>query len=251
MPDLEGVLAAAERRDGVYYLSDPEPHEARETRYWQVRAREFRLYSDEIVRQLPDIPGDHPLKQEWAARADSLGRLADHVARFWRDLRVLDLGCGNGVPATRAMAERWRVTGVDVSPVQVARARTLVPDAAFVCGDMAEVEFAPASFDAVVAFYSIINVPVAEHAGLFGRIARWLAPGGWLLAVVGRDPWTGIEPDFRGSGVPMFWSYADVHRYRRWLAEAGFAIAEEGRQPPRGEPGFAVMLARLGSGPAA
>ena len=177
-----------------------------------------------------------------------LRRLA---ARVPEGARVLDLGCGNGVPATRAMAERWRVTGVDVSPVQVARARTLVPDAAFVCGDMAEVEFAPASFDAVVAFYSIINVPVAEHAGLFGRIARWLAPGGWLLAVVGRDPWTGIEPDFRGSGVPMFWSYADVHRYRRWLAEAGFAIAEEGRQPPRGEPGFAVMLARLGSGPAA
>lgn len=173
-----------------------------------------------------------------------LRRLARRVAP---GSRVLDLGCGNGIPATREMAKTWKVTGVDLSPVQVERARALVPGATFVCGDMTGVEFPDASFDAVVAFYSIINVPVEEHPALFARIARWLVPGGWLLAVVGRDPWTGIEPDFRGvKGVPMYWSHADVHRYRSWLAEAGFAVAEEGRQPEKGVPGYAVMLARRG-----
>jgi SAM-dependent methyltransferase len=161
--------------------------------------------------------------------------------------RVLDLGCGNGVPATREMAKTWTVTGVDLSPVQVERARALVPAATFVCADMTEVEFGAASFEAVVAFYSIINVPVEEHAALFARIARWLVPGGWLLAIVGRDPWTGVEQDFRGvAGVPMFWSHADVHRYRDWLAGAGFTIAEEGRQPEKGVPGYAVVLAQCG-----
>jgi SAM-dependent methyltransferase len=174
-----------------------------------------------------------------------LRRLA---ARVPDGARVLDLGCGNGVPATREMAKRWAVTGVDLSPVQVERARALVPGARFVCADMTEAEFADASFDAVTALYSIINVPVEDQPALLARIARWLVPGGWLLAVLGRDPWTGLEPDFRGSGLPMYWSYADVHRYRRWLAEAGFTIAEEGRQPPKGEPGFAVMLARRAGG---
>lgn len=170
-----------------------------------------------------------------------LRRLAAHVPA---GARVLDLGCGNGVPATREMSRRWAVTGVDLSPVQIARARGLVPAAAFVCADMTNVGFTAGAFDAVVAFFSIINVPVGEQPALFARIARWLAPGGWLLATVGRDPWTGIEPDFRGAGVPMYWSHADVASYRRWLAGAGFAIAEEGRQPKEGLPGYAVVIAR-------
>ena len=174
-----------------------------------------------------------------------LRRLARRVAP---GARVLDLGCGNGIPATRELARSYATTGVDLSPVQVERARSLVPAATFVCGDMTSVEFADGSFEAVVAFYSIINVPVDEHPALLARIARWLVPGGWLLATVGQDPWTGVEPDFRGvAGVPMYWSHADIGAYRRWLAEAGFAIEEEGRQPKQGVPGYAVVIARRGA----
>lgn len=162
--------------------------------------------------------------------------------------RVLDLGCGNGIPVTRELARAYVTTGVDLSPVQVERARALVPGATFVCADMTGVEFPDGSFDAVVAFYSIINVPVEEHPALFASVARWLAPGGWFLAVVGRDSWTGLEPDFRGvAGVSMYWSQADIHTYRRWLAEAGFTIVEEGRQPKEGVPGYAVVIARRAS----
>src|SRR5438552_19019951 len=47
--------------------------------------------------------------------------------------RVLDLGCGNGVPVARELAGQFVVTGVDLSPVQIERARALVPGARFVC----------------------------------------------------------------------------------------------------------------------
>ncbi|MEO5617568.1 MAG: methyltransferase domain-containing protein [Candidatus Eisenbacteria bacterium] len=159
--------------------------------------------------------------------------------------RVLDLGCGCGVPATQEMARRWAVTGLDLSPVQIERARALVPRAQFLCDDMSSVEFVPGSFDAVVAFYSIINLPLEAQPALFGRIAAWLAPGGWFLGVVGKHPRTGIERDFRGvKGATMYWSYADLREYRRWITAAGLDIVETGSQPERSEYGYAVVIAQ-------
>jgi SAM-dependent methyltransferase len=172
----------------------------------------------------------------WIARLD---------ARLGPGARVLDLGCGNGVPVVRELARRYAVTGLDLSPVQVERARALVPSARFVCADMSEAAFEPGSFEAVTAFFSIINLPVEEQPALFRRIAGWLVPGGVLLAVVGRVARTVTEKDWLGArGVPMFWSHADLATYWGWLEAAGFAVVEHGVEPRHGDPGFAVLIAR-------
>src|SRR5437867_12935025 len=83
--------------------------------------------------------------------------------------RVLDLGCGCGIPVSRELARRYDVTGVDISPVQIARARRLVPRARFVCADMAVVAFEPGAFEAAVAFFSLINLPLAEQSTVIER----------------------------------------------------------------------------------
>lgn len=62
---------------------------------------------------------------------------------------VLDLGCGCGFPATKLLAEYFKVTGVDFSEVQIERARKLVPSAEFICSDIADVQFSSGSFAAV------------------------------------------------------------------------------------------------------
>jgi SAM-dependent methyltransferase len=166
--------------------------------------------------------------------------------------RVLDLGCGCGIPASRELAHRYQVTGVDLSPVQIARARRLVPSARFLCADMADVEFEPRSFEAVIAFFSLINLPLPEQSVVIQRVSQWLVPGGRLLAIVGKLASTRIEPSFRGvRGAAMYWSHADVQTYRGWFEQAGFVIEEEGSEPRNGNPGYAVLIGRrdeLGSG---
>ena len=112
--------------------------------------------------------------------------------------RVLDLGCGSGIPVSRELARRHEVTGVDISPVQIARARRLVPNVRFLCADMAEIAFEPHSFEAVVAFFSLINLPLPEQPVVIERVSRWLVPGGRLLAVVGKWASIRFESDFRG-----------------------------------------------------
>ncbi|SRR6266511_3394703 len=74
---------------------------------------------------------------------------------------VLDLGCGCGVPVARRLAQRYVVTGVDLSPVQIERARALVPRATFLCADMTTLSFPDESFDAIICLYALIHVPLA------------------------------------------------------------------------------------------
>lgn len=142
---------------------------------------------------------------------------------------VLDLGCGNGVPVARALAERYRVTGVDLSPVQVARAREFVPGGRFLCADMTEVDLPAGSFDAALCLYALIHVPLDEQAPVLGRLHGWLRPGARVVATVGQGEWTGTEPDWLGSGAPMWWSHADAQTYARWFGEAGFEVV--GQEP--------------------
>ena len=65
---------------------------------------------------------------------------------------VLDIGCGCGVPLARDLvASGDAVTGVDLSAVQIRRARQLVPTARFHHADATQLRFPSSTFDAVVA----------------------------------------------------------------------------------------------------
>ncbi|WP_086666687.1 class I SAM-dependent methyltransferase [Lentzea kentuckyensis] len=152
--------------------------------------------------QIADDPRAHYL--------DELDRrLGDHA-------KVLELGCGAGVPSTRKLAERHDVLGVDLSQQQLDLARANVPNARFEKADMTALDFPDGEFDAIAAFYSILHVPRAEQPALIAKIARWLKPGGLFLASLGvgtpdvTENWLGVEMFF-GSNTPA--------RNRELLAE--------------------------------
>jgi 2-polyprenyl-3-methyl-5-hydroxy-6-metoxy-1,4-benzoquinol methylase len=160
--------------------------------------------------------------------AEWLGHVRDHAPAGGD---VLDLGCGNGIPAAKWLSDNgFCVTGVDLSDTMVERARRLVPKATFLRGDVTtvdEVDFDVSTFDAVVSFYALIHVPVAEQAGVIARAARWLRLGGLLVATVGHTAWTGTENDWLGGGADMWWSHPEAATYRAWIESAGLAIDEE------------------------
>jgi SAM-dependent methyltransferase len=135
---------------------------------------------------------------------------------------VLELGCGNGLPTAKRLAKRFLVTGVDISARQVALARRNVPGAVFQQADMAALEFAPESFDAVIAFYSLTHLPRQEHATLLATIARWLRPGGLFAASMGAGAADGVEDDWLGA--PMFFSHFDAETNRRLVEATGLAL---------------------------
>jgi SAM-dependent methyltransferase len=168
-------------------------------------AERYRAWSDERPSRT---------RLTWLARA---------VERIPAGTDVLDLGCGAGVPMTRALADGRRVTGVDISARQVELARAAVPSARFVHADMTALELPPASLDGVVAFYSLTHVPRTDLPSLLGSIHRWLRPGGVLVATMGaQDSPDDVEDDWLGA--PMFFSHYGAKKNRALVRQAGFEI---------------------------
>jgi ubiquinone/menaquinone biosynthesis C-methylase UbiE len=146
---------------------------------------------------------------------EMLSRLPDHSD-------VLDVGCGNGLPATRAIAKQHGVTGVDISSKQIELARRNVPNARLIQGDAASVEFPDTSFDAIVSFYVLEHLPREEHADVLGRFCRWLRPGGYLLFTVEPQDEPGVVGDWLGA--PMFFSQFSADETLKLVKDAGFGV---------------------------
>ncbi|MDQ7795025.1 MAG: class I SAM-dependent methyltransferase [bacterium] len=139
--------------------------------------------------------------------------------------QVLDLGCGPG-QTLQKLAEKFTVTGVDISETQITLARDRVPSATLIVAEMTSASFPAGCFDGVAAFYSITHVPRSEHARLFRRIYRWLRPGGLFVASLGsRDEPGSIEQDW--LGVPMYFSHWDAQTNRRLISGAGFELLRD------------------------
>lgn len=190
---------------------------------------------DALSRHYDDAYGSETKYGRW---------LDELIGRLPAGADVVDVGCGSGVPVARALAAAGhRVTGIDISEVQVSRARELVPTARFVHADVTTVDLPAGSLDAVVSFYALIHVPLDEQPPLLERIAGWLRPGGWLVATMGHTAWTGSDDDWLGGGVRMWWSHADAATNRTWLAAAGLEVVEE-EFVPEGDSGAVLFWAR-------
>jgi cyclopropane fatty-acyl-phospholipid synthase-like methyltransferase len=175
-------------------------------------------------------------RREWAEELES--RLEDGA-------RVLELGCGSGVPDTQRLATRFRLTAVDISGEQLRRARTAVPEAMLIQADFTALELEPESFDAVVSFYAFNHVPRELLAPTFARIHRWLAPGGLLMTALGtsdEEAWTG---DWLGA--PTFFSSFPPETNTRLVRDAGFDLLRDEVvtfREPEGDVTFQWVLAR-------
>ncbi len=135
------------------------PSLAEQRRYWDERWDRQRLPNDYQRRR-----GDAVL-----AMLDSL-RL--------RDPEILDFGCGTGW-FTADLARRGRATGIDLSEVAIAQARTAYPQVRFIAGNLYQATFPAEHFDVVVSQEVVAHVE--DPARYLAIIARILKPNGHLI----------------------------------------------------------------------
>lgn len=149
--------------------------------------------------------------------------LQELLTRLPEGAKVLDAGCGAGVPITKLLSQHFDVTGVDFSETQIELAHQAVPHAWFICQDMTKLAFPDASFDAVCSYYAIIHVPRQEHRRLLLNFYRMLKPNGFALLFMGAGDLPGdTEEDW--FGARMYWSHYDGETNVKMLRECGFNI---------------------------
>ena len=95
--------------------------------------------------------------------------------------RVLDACCGTGDLALAAEAEGGRVTGLDFSSRMLERARRKSEVIEWVQGDLLELPFGDASFDAVTVGFGVRHAEDLDAA--LRELRRVLRPGGRLAVL--------------------------------------------------------------------
>lgn len=105
---------------------------------------------------------------------------------------ALDVGCGEGRFCRMLQAEGIRTTGVDPTPALLDEARRRDPDGDYQAGRAERLAFADGSFDLVVSYLSLIDIPDVGSA--IREMARVLRPGGSLL-IANLTGFTSATPD--------------------------------------------------------
>jgi len=141
--------------------------------------------------------------------------------------RVLDLGCGTGLPTARQLVDAGhRVTGVDLSAGMLKLARDNVPEADFRRLDIADLEARGLGpFDGAAAFFSLLMLPRAEIPYALRMLHGQLAANGPLALSM-------VEADVDDFAIPFLGNTIRVSGYlrddlRRIVSDAGFEILAE------------------------
>jgi SAM-dependent methyltransferase len=146
---------------------------------------------------------------------------------------VCDAGCGPSAHIGKYLADRGlTVVGVDISDRCVDMARALNPGMQFVREDMLDMSLAHATFDGVVAYYSIIHTPKMAVGRFFREFHRVLKPGGCLLVAVKAGSSEGYIPEILGIEAEIYFSLFNEGEISSYFEEAGFAVEFLERRNP-------------------
>lgn len=151
-----------------------------------------------------------------------------------RESTVLDGGCGPGQIAKVVEERGLHAVGVDITMdmLSIARNRLAAPHVA--CGDLCELPFPGAVFDAVVCWFSVHNLPRQLMPALLAEVRRVLIIGGRVLFATHEGSTEERFTDDAGETF-AFTYYRDVE-LAGLLEDAGFAsVVAEVRQPFDGE----------------
>ncbi len=176
-------------------------------------------YVEELFDELERKPADRELLARFAGRVEP-GAL------------VGDVGCGPGHVAKFLAAQGLRMQGIDLCPEMVAKARALVPEAAFLQGNMLALDLPPGTWGGCIAFYSLMNLVRDDVSVALTEIARVMSAGAPLAVAVHRGRNEVRVDGILGRPLPMVATLFEPDELAALVADTGFTDIETRCRPP-------------------
>jgi len=157
-----------------------------------------------------------------SAQLEELGKLVG------KGDRVLDAGCGSGIPVARYFVDLGcKVTGMDISGRMIELAEKNVPGGSFEKADLLKVDYPAGDFDLIASFYCIFHVRKALQSTVFERFFTWTKPAGYCYFTLAGEGYTG-KPHFEGTmqfgDYVLPYAHFTEEQYREMLSQVGFDV---------------------------
>ncbi len=140
--------------------------------------------------------------------------------------RILDAGCGNGIPITRVLLDFGHyVTGLDSSNVMLGRFRANFPQTPAILGSLQSCPFADAYFDAAIAWGVMFHLKPDDQILAIGSIGRVLKTHAPFLFTSGDSDGFEAKEGLMNGVTFRYYSFS-IENYRRLLSEHGLALKD-------------------------
>jgi len=174
-----------------------------------------KMSPDEIGKQY-----DLTVQAFEQARSASYG--LDYLQRFIALLpprpRVLEIGCGTGVPLSRQLvASGAGLFAIDISEKMLEIARANVPAAGYLRANI--VDWAGnGRYDGIFAWDSLFHIPLERQRQTVHKALNWLRPGGVAMFTVGGRRGEIVSSMF---GRSFYYSSLSAAEYEEAVQSAG------------------------------
>lgn len=151
--------------DSISHVGSSSSPSAFEQLYLSLRKKERRIYSDEQLTILPDVPKTYPYAKEWQIRKRSYQRLASYLKQKKKPLKILEIGCGNGwLAAKLANISGTTVLAIDTNTEEINQGRRVFKNCHlqlvrldFETAKLAELKFDVILFAASIQYFKCIK----------------------------------------------------------------------------------------------
>ena len=168
------------------------------------------------------------ITEDWTTRANPeqwrLARLRYGVfAELAIDETAVEVGCGTCYGLAKLLPFANLAVGVDISDVNLGRARTMAPTLALARADACNLPLRDASVGVLACLEALYYIP--DHERFFAEVGRVVRPGGHILITLPNS----LRPMFSPS--PHSFAFPTAARLRSRLSEHGFSVDVYGAEP--------------------